>query len=110
MKAILVINNPATCSECKISHADIDGYYCPYEPVLIPNEIAMSKRMDWCPLKTIKKKEDVGIRYHDLDNIPEDIEINLRKQGYNWCVEEILGDYITQEEADCCGVQFWHDD
>ena len=45
-----------------------------------------------------KKKEDVGIRYNDLDNIPEDIEIKLRKQGYNWCIEEILGDYISQEE------------
>ena len=32
------------------------------------------------------------------------------KNGWNACLDEILGDYITQEEADLCGVQFWHDD
>lgn len=34
-------------------------------------------------------------------------EFNL---GFNACLDEILGDYITQEEADLCGIQFWHDD
>ena len=105
-KAILVIGNPECCSVCEISHSDLDGYYCPFEPVAIPDEIAMTKKMDWCPLRLLPEKKPIDYK----DNIFGEVR-NVTNIGYNQCLYDILlGDYITQEEADCCGVQFWHDD
>lgn len=83
MKAILVINNPKTCSECRIVHPDLGGYYCPFEPILIANRSAMSKRMDWCPLRPAPKL--IEERY----STPYDLGY---KDGRNDCIEEILGE------------------
>ena len=45
-----------------------------------------------------------------LPKLMEEEDYNEYRCGWNACLGEILGDYITQEEADLCGVQFWHDD
>ena len=56
MKAILMIDNPKTCSECRIVHPDLGGYYCPFEPIHIPDKIATTEKMGWCPLRPLARK------------------------------------------------------
>lgn len=86
-KAVVVIDIPNSCSTCKIVLPGIDGYYCPFEPILIANRSAMSKRMDWCPLRPLpeKKKTRDAIQYRGLAE-------EYRKEGWNECLEEITGE------------------
>ena len=86
MKAILMIDNPKTCSECRIVHPDLGGYYCPFEPILITNRLAMSKRMDWCPLSHPLKRVGHDYYIYDrkylLDNLDREIEMLKKVKEY----------------------------
>ena len=70
------------------------------------NYMVQTMKID-CPLRPLPKKEHYEI---DCDGLPTDIEYATYCDGRNKVIDEITGDYITQEEADLCGVQFWHDD
>lgn len=85
MRAIVVIDMPKNCCECKINHADVGGYYCPFESILIPTEIALSKRMEWCPLKLPKKMTSSNSAYTWEENF-------WYREGYNECLDEIVGE------------------
>lgn len=91
MKAILMIDNPKTCSECRIVHPDLGGYYCPFEPILITNRSAMSKRMDWCPLSHPLKRVGHDYYIYDrkylLDNLEREMEMLKKVRDYEYSTE-----------------------
>lgn len=99
MKALYMVDVPKIddCESCPLYNI---------EDVLDRTKIvcvADKEDGDVCPLRPLPKKL-----------IPEMVLGNKFAegcvQGWNDCLDEILGDYITQEEADLCGVQLWHDD
>ena len=103
-KSVLVIDTPKSCAVCPIFQDRLDGY-CPV--ALLSPYNKYNERDKHCPLKPLPKKKKsymAELTQEDYDSLfPE-------AKGYNACLDEILGDYITQEEADLCGVQLWHDD
>jgi hypothetical protein len=76
MKAVLVIDMPNNCEECKIIHLQGHG-----ESICDSGD--WSKRPDWCPLKPLPQKrinKDCLV-VHEIWN-----------EGYNACIDEIVGD------------------
>ena len=107
MKAILVIDIPKTCLDCPVCSLDeMDGdYICGKTGKCV--EEYFDKKPSWCPLRPLPKRNEyrADTKYENMDKYSTGYA-----DGRNDCLDEILGDYITQEEADLCGVQFWHDD
>ena len=94
-KTVLVIDSPKDCIECPLFAFEC----CHVRRKEIPMEnITQGIKPEWCPLKCLPKK------------LPMKSKHMMWQHGWNDCIDEILGDCITQEEADLCGVQFWHDD
>lgn len=90
MKAILVIDMPTMCDECKLHYKDIDdsGWFhsgCVAKGKAYDNG---SKVQDWCPLKPMpqKKNEEIVIKGH-TGEIAE-----AYQDGWNACLYEILGE------------------
>lgn len=85
-KAILVIDMPESCNECRIRFDDEYSNWCPYhnpEPNGVYQYVKDGTKPDWCPLK-IAPKMQTGYNYTD----EEDAWI----KGYNNCVREIIGE------------------
>ena len=58
-KAILVIDMPNSCNECKIRFNDEYSNWCPYdnpEPNGVWQYVENGTKPDWCPLKELPKK------------------------------------------------------
>lgn len=108
MKAILVIDMPESCEECCCAFytegmyhdycqavgykTDIKGYGC--EPSLFDKEYK-GKRPDWCPLKPLPRKRGkitLTERTQDIDHLKWQLECNIYSEGYNKCIDEILGE------------------
>ena len=94
MKAVLVVNIPNGYGDIHDNKAIVK---------LRNDKLGTSLKIYNVPLRQLPEKESremvVG------DPFGEGCCI-----GWNACLDEITGDYITQEEADLCGVQLWHDD
>lgn len=77
-KAILVMDMPKNCAECRFSTIGCqDNDIC----YLNNKEIYLDKKPNWCPLKTIPEKKDT------------DQFISSRifeAAGYNECIDDIL--------------------
>ena len=85
-KAILVIDMPSCCNECKIRVDDEYSNWCPYdnpEPNGVWKYVDNGTKPDWCPLKPVPKKLYVGI-----DGIMDCT--NDFPYGWNACINEIL--------------------
>lgn len=107
MKAILVIDMPDGCDKCPIAEMrwSVNGENICYRH---------------CPLRPLPQKKNSIIHQGKINKeIPIEFLEKAANQGYNACIDEILSQRIesvenaleiTDEEADCCGVQFWHDD
>ena len=80
-KAMLVMDMPATCSECML--CDLNGCCLALKMVEFC-EYRYDQKQKWCPLREVpQEKEDSSVIY-----IPEyDGYLN----GWNDCVKEILG-------------------
>ena len=85
MKAVLVIDMPKTCKECKCqlcwvcvpADEDIDEYIDPSKA-----------KPDWCPLRPLPK-------YRDNSKKPQDyaeVWIDGAKTGWNACLDEVTGE------------------
>lgn len=99
-KSVLVIDTPESCEECPLFAFEC----CHVRRKEIPMEnITQGIKPEWCPLKCLPEKGT-------MDNVEPCAYNEGFIDGRNHCIELITGDYITQEEADLCGVQFWHDD
>ena len=107
MKAILVID----VDDVSLYHADVYKNDDKGNGDLI---------MNYLPFKPMPQKKNTIIYQCKIDNeIPIEFLEKAANQGYNTCIDEILSQHvesvenaleITDEEADLCGVQFWHDD
>jgi len=105
MKALLVIDVD--------DNVDLDSVYIAYD-LCSENSDGWSDVIDFgtCPLKPMPEKWEGKLK----NNHPMSIIAEAMRDGWNMCLEEILGETNeqsnapTDEEADCCGVQFWHDD
>lgn len=86
MKSILVIDTPKTCKECPCqmmlvcvpADEDIDEYVDPNTTM-----------PEWCPLRPLPEVRDTHCHY---DNWELDRIINSQNRGWNWCIDEIMGE------------------
>ena len=79
MKAIIVIDMPKVCGECRASFCGDVWYYYAGEyrrPLFTEN---IQEKPSWCPLRPMPEQMSWG---HTADYI----------DGYNACLEEILGE------------------
>ena len=84
MKAVLVIDMPNNCEECKIIHLQGHG-----ESICDSGD--WSKRPDWCPLKPLPQT----IAYEMTDTqTTKAVELidNAFKLGWNTCLNVITGE------------------
>lgn len=83
-KAILVLNMPKSCGECKLHNDSYDYHEC-----IVTGETqgykfnTFKNKMGKCPLKEVPEKEyaDTGI-----------VEVDEFAGGWNACIDEILGE------------------
>ena len=83
-KAILVIDMPNSCNECRIRFDDEYSNWCPYdnpEPNGVWKYVDNKTKPDWCPLKPAPEEQEVWF----------DDERSDWERGYNNCVREIVG-------------------
>lgn len=89
-KAILVIDMPNECTECPVHFLDLIGkddfrLWCGKKCKNIELHdngcIKTGYKPDWCPLKTLPKKEDVNL-FNDRAGYA---------LGWNACIDEISG-------------------
>jgi hypothetical protein len=90
-KAILVIDMPSCCNECSLIFEDEYSYFCPVKceknkTDLYENYIRLHRKPDWCPLKPFPDK-----RYESGTWILDGYINDGYSQGWNDCIEEILG-------------------
>lgn len=80
MKAILVLEMPSSCDKCRF-HLNYPKamHYC-----YIKQEAFDEDKPDWCPLKPVIEKKDRNKVVGDY--------LRGRCDGYNACIDEILGD------------------
>ena len=99
-KAILVIDMPSCCSECKFLNDNYD-----YPECIVTGETkgytfrTREQKMDKCPLRPAPKKEDVpdwddNIKAENKN--AEEVGIYMYERGhyrgYNICIDKILGE------------------
>lgn len=89
MKAILVMDMPSSCLECPIGKdmsIPIETCIkCPFGKCVIDEETRT--RPNWCPLKPEPQKQPT-----EMKTINDDINKLVFNEGYNACIDEILGD------------------
>ena len=90
MKAILVLNEmPSSCSKCKLKsrlNCEIEGvtHCCNLAEGMIALDKGFEERLPNCPLKPMPEKKDRNKAVGDY--------LRGRCDGYNACIDEILGD------------------
>lgn len=88
MKAILVIDMPQTCEECKLKYFDVgdDAYWgINVERCIFDNsEIEHKERAYDCPLRPMPERKEV----YYTDPLFGEIE-NLTNIGYNKCLDDL---------------------
>lgn len=90
-KSVFVMDTPKMCMDCPFAYPENwdlhicvvaigeDGHY-----KIIDNASYAEKLEDWCPLRPLPEKMDVG----NIDNIHN---FN-RAVGWNTCIDEIAGE------------------
>ena len=90
MKAILALEMPKNCLECPLgknmSIAIETCIQCPLGKCAIDAETEI--RPDWCPLRKIPSK----YAEKDFTPIKDERYYNGYEDGYNACIDGILGD------------------
>lgn len=84
MKAILVIDMPNNCEECKIIYLQGHG-----ESICDSGD--WSKRPSWCPLKPLPEKKELA-NYLPFEDYSQQIRLMDFVNGWNACIEEITGE------------------
>lgn len=90
-KAVLVIDMPKNCKECKLMVYDDISYWCPVRTMNdifyetdVYQYVKNETKPDWCPLKEIPEKKEIFNNCDDYLNGVDD--------GWNACIDEILGE------------------
>lgn len=91
-KAVLVMDMPSSCSECKFMYEFYGVKKCQLLNILenggkaiIPTDTLTTGRKECCPLKTMPDKMEICGRYPQPDGI-----VASYKVGYNACIDELL--------------------
>ena len=82
MKAIIVIDMPKVCGECRASFCG-DVWYCyagEYRRPLFTENI--QEKPSWCPLRPLPQKMAVENRWFSKEHA----------EGWNACLDEITGE------------------
>ena len=88
-KAILVMDMPANCKECRLRFEDDYSDWCPCDierngTTDVFDCVKNLTKPDWCPLKPVPEKSLTGKSDYYQWGDWED--------GYNACIDEILED------------------
>lgn len=86
-KAILIIDMPSCCNECKLRFDDDYSYWCSYdnpEPNGVFQYVVNRTKPDWCPLRPLPGKIE------GYDSIKQ--QWGEYEDGWNHCVDSILND------------------
>lgn len=86
-KSILVIEKSDVCCQCRFSGSD--GDVCCLEDKLISEQEYFDKKPDWCPLKDVPEKKEVRNFCIGVGDFGQ----QGYQQGWNACIDEILGIY-----------------
>lgn len=86
-KSVLVIDTPENCAECPLRYWGIAGWSCICTRRLLEGPIA--EREEWCPLRPLPELRDEHCHYGnwELERIK-----NAESRGFNWCIDEIMGE------------------
>jgi hypothetical protein len=86
VKAILVMDMPSSCDMCRLaSLVDKGEVMCAIDRMETRKyEDACKDKPNWCPLKSVPEKKDEN-KIYTMTQL-------YRAQGYNACIDEILGD------------------
>ena len=82
VKAILIIEMPSSCSECNLQQY---GICHAVRKCITGTPKELKSKPDWCPLKPMPDKKNRNNR------VVGDY-LRGRSDGYNACIDEILGD------------------
>jgi hypothetical protein len=85
VKAILVLEMPSSCDKCPLFGSHYSDMTCRGNGRSINYPYPKEVRQDWCPLRPIPDKKNRNNR------VVGDY-LRGRSDGYNACIDEILGD------------------
>ena len=90
MKAILVLEMPSSCDKCPLFGSHYSDMTCRGNGRGINYPYPKELRQDWCPLNPMPEKAEVS----DCDELcdTDDWYDSGYADGYNACIDEILGD------------------
>ena len=101
-KAILIIDMPKSCNECKIRCDDEYSNWCPYdnpEPNGVFQYVKNGAKPEWCPLKPMPEKIDVPdwddsikAKNENAEEVGMYMYDRGHYRGYNICIDKILGE------------------
>ena len=88
-KAMLVMDMPKSCKDCRIRFSASWSDYCPYEKTGTYYEdvdefVQHNSKPNWCPLKEVPQRKGL------LKQLPKYGTDTHYEQGYNACIDEIL--------------------
>lgn len=87
-KAILVMDMPEGCDNCPFNFVTDYSEYCGFNDDRYPKDVydfvTTRTKPSWCPLKPMPEKYDLN-KPHTIDWTGE------YEEGYNACIDEILG-------------------
>lgn len=87
MKAILVIEMPSACEKCNFHQY---GICHAVRKCITGTPKELKSKPDWCPLNPMIEKKDRNKVVGDY--------LRGRCDGYNVCIDEILGDKEREDE------------
>lgn len=89
-KAILVMDMPSSCDMCEMIEMVNGKMYCGVKGCGQCTEDYIVCKPDWCPLNPVPEKAEVS----DCDELcdTDDWYDSGYADGYNACIDEILGD------------------
>lgn len=87
-KAVLVMDMPESCFECNFLYCDGDTNLdsCQAREEARPVDSETYKKPDWCPLRELPEK------IPELESGYESIDRTLHREGWNDCLDRILGE------------------
>ena len=95
-KAVLIMDMPMNCLECKLRHA----HTCSYTNEDVLRYYEMSFRPGWCPLKEMEDKTDNWIPCSEgLPEIGTEVIVTT-SSGYVW--SEMYYDYKYPDDKEPC--------
>lgn len=84
-KAVLVMDMPESCSDCQLADDDPSGLYCPPADDYYDGSDSSEDRASFCPLRELPEK------IPELKSGYEEISKSIHRDGWNACLDEILG-------------------